>query len=119
MGKGELHLPFVGVGDRDYSIARPHRASHPFPFLDYLPVGLKDALADAGERFATPVRDFCDQPVDTLRWIHWILMPRVLGPVSCDHDSNVATALIYRAATGSSAAPIAAFRHKVEELRHY
>src|SRR5262249_36010081 len=50
VGKGKLHLPFVGVGDRDYSAARPHRASHPLPFLDDLPVGLADALADAGER---------------------------------------------------------------------
>src|SRR5262249_30170084 len=76
VGKGKLHLPFVGVGDRDYSAARPHRASHPLPFLDDLPVGLADALADAGERFATPVRELCDQPVDTFRWIHWIFMPR-------------------------------------------
>src|ERR1700676_4848483 len=68
VGKGELHLPFVGVGDRDYSVARPHRASHPLPFLDDLPVGLEDALADAGERLAAPVFDFCDQPVDTFRW---------------------------------------------------
>src|SRR3989441_6587984 len=56
VGKGKLHLIFVGVGDRDYSVVRPHWASHPLPFLDYLPVGLKDALADAGERFATPDR---------------------------------------------------------------
>src|SRR5260370_16872805 len=78
--KGKLHLPFVGVGDRDYSVARPHRASHPFPFLDDLPVGLEDALADAGERLATPVREFCDQPTDTFRWIHWISIPRILFP---------------------------------------
>jgi hypothetical protein len=31
---------------RDYT-----GASHPLPFLDDLPVGLKDALADADERF--------------------------------------------------------------------
>ena len=33
--KGKLHLLFVGVGDRDHSVVRPHRASHPLPFLDY------------------------------------------------------------------------------------
>src|SRR5438876_400999 len=80
VGKGKLHLIFVGVGDRDYSVVRPHWASHPLPFLDYLPVGLKDALADAGERFATPVCEFCDQLVNTFRWIHWIFMPRILVP---------------------------------------
>src|SRR6476469_6142481 len=73
VGKGKLHLPFMGVGDRDHSVARPHRASHPLPFLDYFPVGLKNALADAGERLAAPVRESRDQPVDTFRWIHWIL----------------------------------------------
>src|SRR5208282_1154241 len=83
VGKGKLHLPFVGVGDRDYSVARPHRASHPLPFLDYLPVGLKDTLADAGERFATPVSEVCDQPVNTFRWIHWIFMPRIHFSGSC------------------------------------
>src|SRR6266851_6304778 len=80
VGKGKLHLTFVGVGDCDYSVVRPHRASHPLPFLDYLPVGLEDALADAGERFATPVCEFCDQPVNTFRWIHWIFMPRIRVP---------------------------------------
>jgi hypothetical protein len=73
VGKGKLHLVFVGVSDRDYSVMRPHRASHPLPLLDYLPVGLKDALADADERFATPVCKFCDQLVNMFRWIHWIL----------------------------------------------
>ena len=77
VGKGKLHLPYVGVGDRDDSVVRPHRASHPLPFLDYLPVGLKDALADAGERFAPPVCEFCDQLVNTFRWTHWIFMPRM------------------------------------------
>src|SRR5713226_1420582 len=80
VGKGKLHLIFVGVGDRDYSVVRPHWASHPLPFLDYLPVGLKDALADAGERFATPVCEFCDQLINTFRWIHWNFMPRILVP---------------------------------------
>src|SRR5204862_421707 len=80
VGKGKLHLIFVGVADRDYSVARPHRASHPFPFLDYLPVGLKDALADAGERFATPVCESCDQLVNTFRWIHWILCLQFCSP---------------------------------------
>src|SRR5712692_5237127 len=83
VGKGKLHLIFVGVADRNYSVVRPHRASHPFPFLDYLPVGLKDALADAGERFATPVRESCDQLVNTFRWIHWIFMPPIVVPFSC------------------------------------
>src|SRR5260370_26504250 len=64
VGKGKLHLIFVGVADRDYSVVRPHWASHPLPFLDCLPVGLKDALADASERFATPVCEFSDQLVD-------------------------------------------------------
>jgi hypothetical protein len=54
----------VGVGDGDDAVAIPHRASHPLPFLDDLPVGLKDALADAGERFAPPVCEFCAQLVD-------------------------------------------------------
>src|SRR5437773_1104893 len=73
MGKGKLHLIFVGVAKRDHSVARPHRASHPLPFLDYLPVRFKDGLADAGEGFAPPVCEFCDQLVYTFRWIHWIL----------------------------------------------
>src|SRR5438132_9424738 len=84
VGKSKLHFIFVGVGDRDYSVVRPHWASHPLPFLDYLPVGLKDALADAGERFATPVCEFCDQLVNTFRWIHWIFMPRIPVPFSCE-----------------------------------
>src|ERR1700687_1175329 len=71
VGKGKLHLLFVGVADRDDSVARPHWASHPLPFLDDLPVGLQDALADAGERFATPVCDACAQLVNTFCWIHW------------------------------------------------
>src|SRR6516225_7948911 len=41
VGKGKFHLIFVGVADRDHPVARPHRASHPLPFLDYLAVGLK------------------------------------------------------------------------------
>src|SRR6202022_4554642 len=79
VGKGKLHLLFVGVADRDYSVVRPNRASHPLPFLDYLPVGLKDGLADAGERFATPVCDFCDQLVNTFRWTHWSRHQSVLA----------------------------------------
>src|SRR4029079_1656225 len=70
--KGQLHLAFVGIGDRDYSVARPHWASHPFPFLDDVAVGSKNALADAGECLAAPIRNSCDQLVDTFRWIHWI-----------------------------------------------
>ena len=84
MGQVSLTLIFVGVADRDYSVVRPLWASHPLPFLDDLPVGLKDALADAGERFATPVCEFCDQLVNTFRWIHWIFMPRILVPFSCE-----------------------------------
>src|SRR2546422_10528163 len=69
IGKGKLHLIFVGVADRDHSVARPHWASHPLPFLDDLPVGLKDGLADAGERLPAPVCESCDQLVNTFRWI--------------------------------------------------
>src|SRR4029077_17863664 len=64
VGKGKLHLILVGVADRDHSVVRPHWASHPLPFLDDLRVGLKDALADAGQRFATPVCEFRDHLVD-------------------------------------------------------
>ena len=84
MGKGKLHLIFVGVADRDYSVVRPHWASHPLPFLDDLPVGLKDTLTDAGDCFATPVSESCDQMVNTFRWIHWIFMPPILVPLSCE-----------------------------------
>src|SRR4029077_10783931 len=48
VGKGKLYLIFVGVANRDHSVVRPHWASHPLPFLDNLPVCLKDALANAG-----------------------------------------------------------------------
>src|SRR6267378_7442299 len=82
VGKRKLHLIFVGVADRDHSVARPHWASHPLPFLDDLLVGLKDGLADAGERFAAPVCESCDQVVNTFRWIHWIFMPPILVPFS-------------------------------------
>src|SRR6266481_2772172 len=75
VGKGKLHLIFVRVADRDHSVAKPHWASHPLPFLDDLAVGLKDALADAGERFAAPVCESCDKLVNTFRWIHWIISP--------------------------------------------
>src|SRR5215469_13078192 len=78
MGKGELHLIFVGVADRDHSVVRPHWASHPLPFLNDLPVGLKDGLTNAGQRFAAPVCEFCDQLVNTFRWIH-CLWPRFLS----------------------------------------
>src|ERR1700724_4517513 len=66
MGKGKLHLIFVGIADRDDSVARPHWASHPLPFLDDLPVGLKDALADAGERFFPPHCVSPPQPLPSL-----------------------------------------------------
>src|SRR5260370_941843 len=84
VGKGKLRLILVGIADRDHSVARPHWASHPLPFLDYLRVGLQDALADAGESFATPVCESCDQLVNTLRWIHRIFMPPILVPFSCE-----------------------------------
>src|SRR5579863_2873279 len=75
LGKRKLHLIFVSVADRDDSVARPYRASHPLPFLDDLPVGLQDGLADAGQRFGTPVGKSCDQLVNTFRWIHCISRP--------------------------------------------
>ena len=78
MGKGKLHLVFVGVADRYYSVVRPHWASHPLPFFDDVPVGLEDALTDAGQCFAAPVCESCDQLINTFRWIHWISMPELL-----------------------------------------
>ena len=59
------------------------------PFLDYLPVCLKDALADAGKRFATPVSEFCDQLVNKFRWIHWIFMPRILVPFHATMPASI------------------------------
>src|SRR6202035_1825855 len=82
VGKGKLHLIFVRVADRDHSVARPHGATHPLPFLDDLPVGLKDGLADAGERLPAPIWESCDQLVNTFRWIHWIFKPPILAPFS-------------------------------------
>src|SRR6266403_1056077 len=82
VGKGKLHLIFVRVTDRDHSVVRPHWASHPLPFLDDLPVGLKDGLADAGERLPAPVCESCDQLVNTFRWIHWTFKPPILVPFS-------------------------------------
>src|SRR5258708_29230549 len=82
VGKGKLHLIFVRVADRDHSVVRPHWASHPLPFLGYLPVGLKDGLADTGERLPAPVCESCDQLVNTFRWIHWIFKPPILVPFS-------------------------------------
>jgi len=72
MGKGQLHLSLVGVSNRDHSIAGPHRASHPLPFLDDLPVGAEDNLADTGERLAAPVGDSRYQLIDLFRCIHWL-----------------------------------------------
>src|SRR5215831_2865364 len=68
--ESELHLALVRVADREDALARPHRTSHPLPFLDDLPVGLEDALADALEHPATPVREPRDQLVNLFRWIH-------------------------------------------------
>jgi hypothetical protein len=48
----------------------------------------------AGERFATPVCEFCYQLVNTFRWIHWIFMPRILIPFHATTNSNVATTLL-------------------------
>src|SRR5216684_428667 len=81
VGKGKLYLAFVRVADRDHAVVRPHWASHPLPFLDDLPVGLKDGIADTGECLPAPVCQSCDQPVNTFRWIHWIFMPRILVPM--------------------------------------
>jgi len=89
MRKGKLHLLFVRVADRDHSVVRPHWASHPLPFLDYLPVGLKDGLADAGERLPAPVCESCDQLVNTFRWIHWIFIPLILAPFSFSSKEGV------------------------------
>ena len=61
MGKGKLHAIFVGVGDRDHSIASRHWTSHPLTFLDDLPVGLKETVPDLGQVFATPVCASYDQ----------------------------------------------------------
>ena len=79
MGKGKLHLIFVRVADRDHSVVRPHWASHPLPFLDDLPVGLKDGLADAGERLPAPVCESCDQLVNSFRWIHIVFGIPIIG----------------------------------------
>src|SRR5262249_52319578 len=81
----------VGIGDRDDSVAVPHRASHPLPYLDDLTVGLKNTFADAGEDFATPVRQSCDQLVDTFRWIHFNPCASKFARVSCDHGRAVAS----------------------------
>jgi len=64
VGEGKLRLISEGGGDRDDSVARPHWTSHPLPFLDDLAVGLKDGFAEAGERLATMVCEFCYQLVD-------------------------------------------------------
>src|SRR5207302_1115950 len=111
VGKGKLHLIFVGVGDRDYSVVRPHWASHPLPFLEYLAVGLKDTLADAGERFATPVCEFCDQLVNTFRWIHWIFAPR-------HADSGSLQRLLGRSFRNKTSKDVA-FPHPQSRKDHY
>ena len=53
-------------------------------------VGREDALADAGERLATPVRDSCNQLVDAFRWIHWIFMPRHCNAMLPRHQPRIA-----------------------------
>src|SRR5467141_2141507 len=58
VGKGKLHLIFVGVADRDHSVVRPHWASHPLPFLDYLRVCLVYDFAHFRERLPAPVPEF-------------------------------------------------------------
>ncbi len=55
MGKGNLHLVFVGIGDRDHSVAGPHGTSPPLPFLDDFRIRLKDALTNGRKRCTTPV----------------------------------------------------------------
>jgi hypothetical protein len=55
VGKGKLYLVFVGVADRDHAVVRPHRDSPPLSFLDDLPVGRENVLAEAGQGWATPV----------------------------------------------------------------
>jgi hypothetical protein len=30
-----------------------------------------------------PVCEFCDELVNTFRWIHWIFVPRILASISC------------------------------------
>jgi hypothetical protein len=65
-----------------------YRLERHWIFLITLNLGLAricsavSGFADAGERFATPVCEFCDQVVNTFRWIHWIFMPRILVPFS-------------------------------------
>src|ERR1700748_1862600 len=70
IGKGEFDFALVRVGDRDHSVAIPHRASHMFPFLGDRGGGRKNALADSGERLAAPVPELRDHPFNTFRWNH-------------------------------------------------
>jgi hypothetical protein len=46
------------------------RSAHPFPFLDYLRVGIVDDPAKLGERLAAPVRKVGDQLVNLLGRAH-------------------------------------------------
>src|SRR5581483_5496317 len=70
--ESQLHLAFVGIGNRDDSIARPHRAAHPLPFFDDLAVSLEDELAKLREGLAAPVSNSRDQLIDAFRWIHGV-----------------------------------------------
>src|SRR5438876_5804914 len=64
VGKGKLHLTFAGVVDRDYSVVRPHWASHPLPLFEDLRVCLVYDFADFRKRLAASVLKFLDLLVD-------------------------------------------------------
>jgi hypothetical protein len=71
LSKGQFYLILVSVGHADESIAIPTRRAHPFPFLDYPGVGIKNDFAKIGKRFAAPVRKACDFSVNKFGWFHW------------------------------------------------
>ena len=54
--KGEFYLVLVSVAHADESIVRPTRRTHPFPFLDYLGVGIMHDFANISKHLAAPVR---------------------------------------------------------------
>lgn len=72
--EGHLHLPLVGIGDRDHPVAVPDGRSHPLPILGDRRVGLEHDPTDRGEDLATPVGDAGDVLVDALRGVH-LLFP--------------------------------------------
>ena len=69
--EGQFYLVLVSVAHADESIVRPTRRTHPFPFLDYLGVGIMNEFANIGKHLAAPVRKVCDQFVDQFGWVHW------------------------------------------------